>query len=220
VTSARTSRPAAAAPAVVAALVMLVAGYATTLAFGPLRVGRMLPWVLGRGLGIAAYLALVGLTALGLWLRHPWRVRWRHPTPQVQLRVHATLAGLTMALLAGHIVALVLDSYAGVGWYGALVPSGSHFRPFAVGLGTVSLYVGLLVGITAASAGRLLRRAWLPVHRLASVVFALAWLHGVLAGSDTPRLMLMYVGTVGLVVVLAASRRFAAVPAPEAVGAR
>jgi predicted ferric reductase len=217
-TTTRTPSLPAAPLAVTAATVMLVAGYATTLAFGPLQVGRMLPWVVGRGLGIAAYLSLVALTAAGLWLRHPWRLRWRRPAPQAQLRVHAALAGLTLTLLVGHIVALVLDSYAGVGWKGAVVPSASHYRPLAVALGTVSLYLGLLVGVSAALAGRLVRRAWLPVHRLASTVFALTWLHAMLAGSDTARLKWVYVVTGAALIALAVTRRVAASPAPEAVG--
>jgi len=97
-------------------------GYAATRVFGSRHVGRMLPWVLGRGLGIAGYLTLVALTAAGLWLRHPWRTRWRRPAVEAQLRLHAALAALTLATVVGHIVALVLDAYAGVGLTGAVVP--------------------------------------------------------------------------------------------------
>ena len=192
-------------------------GYAATLAFGRAHVGRMLPWVLGRGLGVAAYLSLVSLTLMGLWLRHPWRLRWRRPLPEAQLRVHAALAALTLVLLAGHIVALVLDSYAGVGLVGAAVPAASTYRPFAVALGTVSVYLGLLVGLSAALAGRIARRAWLPLHRLASGVFALTWLHALLAGSDTPRLGWLYLVTGAAVVGLALTRRLAPSPAAQAM---
>jgi predicted ferric reductase len=202
----------------VATAVSLAVGYAAAVAFGRLHVGRMLPWILGRGLGIAAYLSLVALTLLGLWLRHPLRLRWRRPAPEAQLRVHAALASLTLVLLAGHIVALVMDRYAGVGVVGAAVPTASSYRPFAVALGTVSVYLGLLVGASAALAGTLVRRAWLPLHRLASVVFALTWLHAILAGSDTSRLGWLYLATGAAVAGLALSRRIT--PAPEAVVSR
>jgi sulfoxide reductase heme-binding subunit YedZ len=195
-------------------------GYAASVMFGSVHVGRMLPWILGRGLGIAAYLCLVGLTAAGLWLRHPWRVRWRRPAPLSQLRLHASLAALTLVLLAGHIVALVLDRYAGVGVRGALVPGAASYRPFAVAVGTVSVYLGLLVGLSAALAGTLVRRAWLPVHKVASAVFALTWLHALLAGSDTSRLAWLYLGTGAFVVALALTRRLAPAPAPQAVASR
>ena len=170
--------------AVATAGVASALGYGAMLAFGAPHVGRMLPWVLGRGLGIAGYLCLVALTAAGLWLRHPWRIRWRRPAVEAQLRLHAVLAALTLVLVAGHVVALVLDTYAGVGVTGAVVPGAASYRPLATALGTVSVYLGLLVGVTAALAGRIFGRAWLPVHRLAIGVLASVWMHAVLAGSD------------------------------------
>ena len=36
---------------------------------------KMLPWILGRSLGVATYLSLTAMVVLGLWLRHPWRAR-------------------------------------------------------------------------------------------------------------------------------------------------
>lgn len=193
--------------AAVTATVGGLAGFAMSSWVGAAPVGRMLPWVLGRGLGIAAYLSLTALTALGLWLRHPLAQRWQWPAPVARLRAHAVLAAATVVLVLGHVVSLVLDSFAGVGVLGAIVPGASGFRPFAVALGTVSLYLALLVGASAALAGRLTGRVWRPIHRAALVVFGLAWAHGLLSGSDTPRLRLMYAVTGGLVALLAVSRR-------------
>ncbi|HET7310674.1 MAG TPA: hypothetical protein VFJ17_05050 [Mycobacteriales bacterium] len=184
-----------------------LAGFAMSSWVGAAPVGRMLPWILGRGLGIASYLSLAALTALGLWLRHPLAQRWRWPAPATRIRLHAVLAAATVVLVTGHVVALVLDSFAGVGVLGAVVPGASGFRPFAVALGTVSLYLAVLVGGSAALAGRLTGRFWRPIHGAASVVFALAWTHGLLAGSDALRLRWMYAVTGGLVVLLALTRR-------------
>jgi len=208
-------------PAKVAAVTAAVgglAGFAASSWAGAAPVGRMLPWVLGRGLGIAAYLSLTALTLMGLWLRHPWAQRWRKPSPATRIRVHAVLAAATIVLVIGHVVALVLDSFAGVGVAGALIPGRSGFRPFAVALGTVSVYLGLLVGGSAALAGRLAGRAWRPIHRIAGLVFGLIWLHGLLAGSDTPRLRVMYAVTGAVVVFLAVSRRLASGPVRVPVG--
>jgi predicted ferric reductase len=176
---------------------------------------RMLPWVLGRGLGIAAYAALVALTVLGLWLRHPWRLARPVLPPTTHMRLHATLAAATLVLVLGHVVALVLDRFAGVGLVGALVPGHSAYRMVPVALGTLGVYVGLLVGGTAALAGRIVGRSWLPIHRLASLSFVLIWLHGVLAGSDTRALRVMYAATGFAVTFLALSRRLAPSPAAE-----
>ena len=121
--------------------------------------------------------------------------------------MHAGSAAATLVLVVGHMVALALDTYAGVGWTGTFVPGESAYRPLAVGLGTIGLYVGVLTGGSVLLAGRLLGRHWLPVHRLASAAFVLVWCHGVLAGSDTVQLRALYLVTgVGLA-ALAISRR-------------
>jgi predicted ferric reductase len=167
---------------------------------------------LGRGFGIGAYLALTGLTLVGLWLRHPWRVAWPRPTAQTIHHVHAVLAPLTLLLVIGHVVALAVDRYAGVGWRGTVVPGASGFRPLAVALGTLSVYAGLVVGLTATLAGWVGGRVWLPVHRLAVGVLGLTWLHAVLAGTDERALMPMYLVSAAAVVLLGASRRLARPP--------
>ena len=192
--------------AVVAAVAAL-SGYAATTWAKTSMDTTMLPWIVARGLGVAAYLALTGLTALGLWLRHPLRIHVRWPTPTVLLWSHATLAAATLLLLVGHVLAVVADSFAGVGWSGALVPGLSHYRPFAVGLGVVSVYLGVLAAASVGLAGRLFGRRWLGIHRLSSAVFVLAWLHGLLAGSDTTRLRVLYVVTGAAVGLLLLTRR-------------
>lgn len=168
---------------------------------------RMLPWIVGRGLGVAAYLCLTALAGVGLWFRHPWRRGARAIVRASSLlRAHAALAAATAVLVAGHVTALALDTYARVGWNGALVPGLSHYRPLAVALGTASLYLCLLVGTSAALAGRVTGRHWLGVHRLALATFVLMWLHGVEAGSDVTTLRWLYVSTGVLIAVLAVSR--------------
>ncbi len=210
---------------VVVGLGGLAAGELVTAAATPLLHDRMWPWIVGRGLGVAAYLDLTALVVVGTWFRHPWRLRRPLLHPAAQLRTHAALAAAGLALVAGHAVALVLDPYAGVGWVGAIIPGQAHYRPLAVALGTLGLYAGLVVGGSAALAGRIGRGSWQRVHRLAAVGFALVWLHGVLAGSDTPALRPMYLLTGLLVIGLTASRWLAGRgdlpdphPAPEAAG--
>ena len=162
---------------------------------------KMLPWILGRSLGIATYVALAAMVFLGLWLRHPWRARFRRPGPEAILWAHVTLAACTVALLVGHLTALALDRYAGVGWTGVFVPWGAQFRPTAVALGTLAFYLLLLIVGTAALAGSIGRAVWFPIHTASVVVFCMALAHGVMAGSDSVSLRWMYVAS-GLVVLV------------------
>ena len=167
---------------------------------------RMGPWILGRAAGITSYLLLVALVLTGLVLSHPARAQWRRPSSATRIRLHVSLAVFTLVFTVLHIVVLATDSYAGVGWWGAFVPLGSTYRPLPVTLGVIALYAGLAAGVTASSSGRLSRRVWWPVHKVAVVSLVLVWLHAVLAGIDSSALLGTYVVTGLAVLVLAVSR--------------
>ncbi len=173
---------------------------------------RHAQWVLGRASGICTYLLLLALVVMGLVLAHPGRARWRRPSTVTRIRTHVALAAFTLAFLLLHIVVLATDKYAKVGWWGALMPMASQYRPVPVTLGVISLYAGLLAGVTSAFAGRWASRIWWPVHKVAAVSLALAWAHGVLAGTDSAALMTMYLGTGLAVVGLAIWRYLARAP--------
>lgn len=184
---------------------------ALAAAVAPTLHSRYLPWITGRSLGIAAYVCLAGLVALGLVLRHPWRHKvGLHP--ESLLRAHAVLGTATVALVVAHVVTLASDPYAGVGWLGAVVPGASHYRTGAVALGVVAFALLLAVAGTARLAGRLGARHWRWFHHLAGVVLALVWFHGVLAGTDTGALRGLYVGSAAVLLVLAATRALARAP--------
>jgi len=170
---------------------------------------KMLPWILSRCLGLGAYVSLSTLVVVGIWFRHPWRVVRRTPGPEALLRAHAALAATTVLLLAGHIVAVCLDHYAGVGWIGTFVPWHSNYRPTAVAVGSIAMYGIVLVAGTAALAGSIARRVWLPIHSLSAILFGLCLAHGLLAGSDSHVLWWMYAVTGATVVVLQVTRMLA-----------
>ncbi|HET9517769.1 MAG TPA: hypothetical protein VFO77_08600 [Actinoplanes sp.] len=173
-------------------------------------------WILGRASGIASYLLLVALVATGLVLSHPYRARWHRPSAGTRLRIHLSLAVFTLAFLVLHVVVLATDEYAKVGWWGALLPMASEYRPTAVTLGVLGVYCGLLAGLTAALAGRAAGRLWWPVHKVAGAALILSWLHGVLAGSDSTLLIGLYLSTAAGVLLLAFTR-YSAITAADRV---
>lgn len=158
----------------------------------------MFPWEVARATGLGAFLALGAVTFLGLRFRKPSR---RGPGHRLTLlRFHTALVPALAVLVAAHVVSLLADRYSGVGWLSLLIPGRSAYRPAAVALGTSALYLLVVIVGSAALAGRAVVRArWVGFHRLAYPLFGLVWLHGVLAGSDTPRLRALYV-IVGLAV--------------------
>ncbi len=185
----------------------LVTGYVVARFSAPVIHNRYFPWIMGRTLGLGAYAALVALVLLGMWVRHPWRHRRPVLHPETRLRLHAALGASVVVLVIAHVVALSCDRYAGVGWKGALVPGAASSRPLPVTLGVLAAYGLLAVTVTAALGGRLvIGRHWLTVHRLAAPTLLFVWFHGVLAGSDTARLRIVYAVSGGLVVLVGLSR--------------
>jgi sulfoxide reductase heme-binding subunit YedZ len=170
------------------------------------RQAQLRVWLAARAAGIAAYVLLSIQVALGLVLSHPtnkstWKLSKRLFPWHEHLWVFVT------AFLAVHVASIIADPYAGVGFVGAIVPGLSSYRTPAVAVGTLSLYAFLLTAVTARWTRRLPPGAWLSIHRIAIVVWALAWLHGVLAGTDSQPVALVYM-TTGLVVIAAAAYRY------------
>ncbi|HVU91413.1 MAG TPA: hypothetical protein VHC23_04220 [Jatrophihabitans sp.] len=185
-----------------------VTGLCAGLVYADVRGDRMAPWILGRASGVVAYLLLTALVLLGITLSHPRRAARGRSSP-ARMRAHVTLALLTLAALLLHVTVLATDRYAGVGWWGALLPMRSGYRPVGVTCGVVGVWLGVLAGVTAGLAGHLPVRLWFPVHRVAAATFALAVVHGVLAGSDRGALWAMYLAT-GLPTAGFAASRYAA----------
>jgi len=174
----------------------------------PVVHNRYFPWIVGRACGLAAYLALAALVVFGMWLRHPWRHHVRWPHAEEQFRLHAAMGGAVVALVGAHVVALVLDRYAGVSWLAVGVPGKASYRPTAVSLGVFALYGLLAISLTARIGGRAVGRHWRRVHMVALPTFAFVWFHGVYAGSDTPHLRMFYLLTGLFVVAVAVTRIF------------
>lgn len=142
-------------------------------------------WFLARAAGFVALLAAsvtVALGASGSTTRGDDRIL-------AQL-VHRSAAVLTLAMIGLHAALLVSDSYVDVSVPGALVPFTAGYRGLALGLGTLGAYTFLVVSLTGAMRGRLAgsaraAAAWRVVHGSAYGAWALAVVHGLLAGTDT-----------------------------------
>jgi hypothetical protein len=167
---------------------------------------QMRIWLFARAAGTTAYLILTFVIAVGLILSHPVN----KSTWKLSKRIfpwHENLLVFTIAFTAVHVVAILLDPYAGVSPVGALVPGLSTFRSVPVALGTLALYALLISGLTARYTKVLPPGVWLKIHRASIVVWGMAWGHGILAGTDTGGFSVLYVGT-GLAILACAAYRY------------
>jgi len=166
---------------------------------------EMRVWIASRAAGFTALGLLTVQVALGLVLSHPTnKSTWR--LSKSLFPWHANAWIFVLAFLAAHVVSLIADPYAGVGLPGALVPGLSSYRSAPVALGTLGLWALLVTGVTARYTRLLPAGFWLSIHRLSVVVFALAWMHGLLAGTDSMPMLVFYMITGGVVLVAATYR--------------
>jgi hypothetical protein len=143
-------------------------------------------WFTARGAGLSALVLLTLSTCLGALVS----VRFAPGARYVVQYLHRACAGLGLAVLALHIATILADSFAHVGWRGALLPFTSGYRPTEVALGSLAAYTFGTVAVLGLARGRLAgspraARVWRCLHGLAYLGWGAAMLHGFTAGSDS-----------------------------------
>ena len=172
---------------------------------------QMTPWLFARASGMTALVLLAVLVSLGLVLSSvPNKVNWR--LTNLLLPLHRYLAMFLVFFLALHVITMILDPFARVGIFGALVPGLSSYRTIPVAIGTLGLYAIILTSVTARYPQILPNNRWLTVHRVALITFLMSWTHGALTGTDTPGLRILYISTAALVAVFVLLRYWIAYP--------
>ena len=149
-------------------------------------------WLVARGAGLAALVLLTLSTVLGAFVsRHGAADPDGSPARRYVLQyLHRAFAGLGLAALALHVGTILADSYAHVGWLGALVPFASGYRAAAVALGTIATYLLVGVAVLGLARGRIAAsmrgaRIWRALHGLGYLALGSALWHGFLAGTDS-----------------------------------
>lgn len=142
-------------------------------------------WFAGRATGLVSLLLLTATVVLGA--AHAGRGTvgaW----PRFAVHaVHRNLSLLTVAFLAVHVTTAVVDPYAPIRWVDAVVPFGSAYEPFWLGLGAVALDLLIAVVVTSLARARVGPRVWRTVHVTAYALWPLSVVHGLGIGGDDSR---------------------------------
>lgn len=165
-----------------------------------------LAWYASRAAGLVAWGLLSASVIWGLLLST--RLLRGRPTPRWLLDLHRFLGGLAVVFTGVHVGGLVADNYLHFGVADLLVPFASGWRPGAVALGVVSLWLLLAIEITSLLMRRMPRRWWRGVHLTSYGLFWLATFHGILAGTDgsQPAFTFAVDAVAALVLALTATR--------------
>jgi methionine sulfoxide reductase heme-binding subunit len=163
-------------------------------------------WLLARASGLVAYALLTASVLAGLVLKA--RPLGRSVSPAVIVDIHRFLALLGLGALAIHGIALVLDDAVDIGLAALLVPGAAPYRPLATALGVLAAELMVLVYVSFPLRRRIGAKAWRALHWFTYLVFALATLHGLAAGTDSGRTwtLALYGAAVGAVLAAVAWR--------------
>jgi methionine sulfoxide reductase heme-binding subunit len=165
-------------------------------------------WVLARVGGLAAYASLSVALMTGIALRSAV-LDWLGSHRAVR-SLHEYTTALWIPLATLHVVSLLLDATARVGWLDVVVPFHASYGTLGIGLGALSLDVLVVVTIAAFLKRRMGKDLWLWLHRLAYVAFGLIFIHAVLTGTDfsDPAVSAITWGTAAALVALGVARAF------------
>jgi methionine sulfoxide reductase heme-binding subunit len=163
-------------------------------------------WILARASGLVAYTLLTASILAGIVLKA--RPFGRALRPATVTDLHRFLALLGLTALALHGATLVLDDVVSISPAALIVPGLVPYRPLSTALGVLAGELMLLVYASFSLRKRIGNRAWRRLHWLTYLVFALATLHGLAAGSDSHQLwtLTLYSAATGAVITAAAWR--------------
>jgi sulfoxide reductase heme-binding subunit YedZ len=163
-------------------------------------------WMTARVAALAGFFALALSLVTGQALRSAvfdGSVRNRD-----LLHVHRFLTVCWLPLVGMHVAAITLDSVAGINPLDLIIPFRVSYAPLAIGLGTLGFDLLLVVTATSYLRAHLDPQAWRWLHRLSYVMFAVFALHGLLAGTDFSRSIVLApaAGVVVFIAVLSLAR--------------
>jgi sulfoxide reductase heme-binding subunit YedZ len=83
-----------------------------------------------------------------------------------------------------HVATLLLDKTAQIAPLDLFVPFQVSYAPLAIGLGTLSLDIVVLITVTSWLRRRMDDRLWRWIHRSSYIAFVTLFLHALLSGTD------------------------------------
>jgi methionine sulfoxide reductase heme-binding subunit len=175
-------------------------------------------WYLARGSGVVSLVLLTVVVVLGIVTRAGGSLgALTGRSRLVVVRLHRSSSLLAVGFLCIHIVTLMFDPYAQLALVDLVVPFTSSYRPLFVGLGAVALDLMAALVITSLVRDRLGRSAWRAVHLLAYLLWPVALVHGIGAGTDRGAVWMLGIDAVCVLAVLAASTSHPAFSGSEQV---
>ena len=163
-------------------------------------------WFVTRAAGLMAYLLV--------WLSTVWGLAVSSKVFDGALHraftydFHQFISLLSIAFVVIHLVVLLFDQYQPFTLAQILVPFTAPYRSVWVGVGTIGLYLTLIVSFTFYIRKWIGQKTFRLIHFASYLAFAGSALHGLLSGTDSPlwSVQAMYLVTAISVVFLTVYR--------------
>ena len=178
-----------------------------------LETDRSMTWQLIRSTGLTAYILYTVSMVWGLALSSKIVKDWSPGT--LSMLLHASVSWLGTGFAAIHALLLLFDEYVTYTIPEILIPFVGPYRPLAVGLGTLTFWIMLLVSFSFAIKKRLKHKRWKLLHMSSYAGFFMVTGHALFAGTDADKLgfQVMVTLAVLLTIILTGYRMRAGKPA-------
>jgi hypothetical protein len=158
-------------------------GFAVALGMTGIAEGSTSFWYLSRASGFVAYVLLWGSVMWGLLLSSGIGRRWM-PPPQL-LEAHQFLSTAAIGFASFHGLILMGDRYMSFPFTAIVVPFASSYEPLLVACGQVGFWLSVLLIVSFHVRRWIGGRAWRRLHYASFAAFWMAFIHGLLLGSDS-----------------------------------
>jgi sulfoxide reductase heme-binding subunit YedZ len=139
-------------------------------------------WLVARATGMAAFVALSIAILSGIALRTA--VLDVLSTNRGLRILHEFTTALWLPLGAIHVVTIVMDRTARIGFVDVVLPFQTDYGALAIGLGTISFDIFAVVAVTSWLRRGMNQTLWRWIHRTSYPAFAALFLHALWSGTD------------------------------------
>ena len=161
----------------------------------------MTMWVFIRSTGISAYLLLSLSVFIGTLYSLREQIKPAFKIPDLRMiHLYFSIMALGATLLHSGLMLFHREKER-LSINEIIIPFTSHYDPFWIGIGSLSLYFIILLAITGKMQRRFKVSTFRKIHSLSYVAFVFAFLHSIAVGTDTANtwIIVIYATTVLLV---------------------
>lgn len=164
-------------------------------------------WYLSRGSAVVAYFLLWLSMILGTGITNKLGALWPGLPSTIELHEYTSILGLAFGIFHGLI--LLGDHYINFSLVQVLIPfSTTSFKPVAVGIGQVALYIWALLDVSFYIRKTIGKKMWRAIHFGSFLTYCSVLFHAIVSGTDASAtwLQLIYWITGGILAFMISYR--------------